>query len=72
MKPLDVIVYVPASLDCSCPLDTRCPEELTCTLEEKGGVTWYSENETGRIFTVVGSLELNTNDRDPLTIVKLK
>ena len=40
VKTEDVIVYVPASLDCSCPLETRFPKGLTINLEEKDGDSW--------------------------------
>ena len=33
----------------------------------KGGLTWYSEEETGRIGKLVILSQCKTNDSDPLT-----
>ena len=52
VKSLDVIMYVPASLACSWPVETRWPVVLTCSLEESAGTTVYPEGAVGSMSEI--------------------
>lgn len=44
------------------------PEELRCSLEEKGGVTWYPDGASGKRVNEVGSLQCIVNFRTSPTV----
>ena len=69
VKSLDEILYVPASLASSCPVDTSSPELVILSLEERGGLLVKPEGAVGNMREVVEAISWSrVTVRAPLTV----